>query len=178
MTTASSTTVVTVVAETVTTPWSLAVEVDGRFSVSLRVENPDDTGTVRCAIDYDGPASPIATGEIAADCDLDGNVDGNSLTTSSSALGEEREGPEVLDEESGLTFELVTLDADDAPVSEPQLYERLVYRVVLGPITEPGRLRVGPRRSRPVRPPRRARPHHRAPHRRTARARTRRGDRR
>ena len=35
------------VTETVTTPWSLSVEVDGRFSVSLRVENPDDTGTVR-----------------------------------------------------------------------------------------------------------------------------------
>jgi hypothetical protein len=128
------------ITETVDTPWELPAEVDGRFSVSLRVENPDDTGTVRCAIRYDGPASPIATGETAADCDLDGSIDGDSLTTSSSARGEERAGPETLDEDTGLTFELVAVDADGAPLTEPQLFEPLVYQAVLGPITEPGEL--------------------------------------
>ncbi|MFN3215461.1 MAG: hypothetical protein ACE367_03085 [Acidimicrobiales bacterium] len=130
------------VSETVTTPWELPVEVSGQFSVSLRVENPEPTGLVRCVIDQGGPGSPAATGEAAATCELDGNAFGDSVSTASTARGEERTGPELLDEETGLTFELVTTALDGDPEAEPVLYEPLVFLVRLGPITEPGQLRV------------------------------------
>lgn len=133
------------VSETVTTPWELPVEVSGRFSVSLRVENPEPTGVVRCVIDQGGPGSPAATGEAAATCDLDGNVSGDNVSTASTARGEERPGPDILDEDTGLTFELITT-ALEGPVisgdSDPVLFEPLLFLVRLGPITEPGQLRV------------------------------------
>lgn len=131
------------VSETVATPWELPVEVDGRFSVSLQVDNPESTGVVRCAIDFDGGlAAPSATGEAAAVCDLSGRVSGSEITTTSSARGEERAGPELLDEATGLTVEVRTLGSDGTPTTEPVLFEPLVFEIVLGPITEPGQLRV------------------------------------
>ncbi len=130
------------VSKTVATPWELPVEVDGQFSVSLQVDNPEDTGVVRCAIDLGGPGSPSATGEAGATCDLSGRASGSELTTSSSALGEDRAGPEILDEATGLTFELRTVRPDGTPAVEPALFEPLVFEVVVGPITEPGQLRV------------------------------------
>jgi hypothetical protein len=81
--------------ETVDGEWRLTVEVESGFELSLRVENPADSGDVSCRITEDPDAPPAgigssgvdATGEGAAVCELSGTISGNTLSTTGTNYG-------------------------------------------------------------------------------------------
>lgn len=137
------------VTEVVTTPWELPVEVDGAFSISLRVENLDESGTVGCLIDHPASRSSGARGEVSATCELSGTVDGRQLRTSGSSIGEDREPDEtgaevesVEEEAVGVSMRVRWVAFDRRVEADPVALERAVIELVVGPISEPGQIRV------------------------------------
>lgn len=119
------------VTETVAVPWTLEVELSGSFDVDLTVENPAENGSVFCAIDI-GFGSPDAAGEAEAICTLSGTQSGGSLETSSSSVGVPREGPDVLDEESGVSVLTQLADTDGNPTEPGQFEDFVVLLTVEG----------------------------------------------
>lgn len=123
------------VTETVETPWSLEVELEGRFDVSFIVSNPADDGLVSCAIDGLSVMSNLdAAGEGGAECMATGSISGDSLDVSSRTGGVPRTNDDgsPVEADVGFTAELVVADEFGEPIELTQFQPFGVYLVLTG----------------------------------------------